>query len=284
MTTVTETVHTHDVEVGEYRLHVHEVGDPKDPTVLWLHGSGPGVSALSNWEPLITSMPGLHHVAPDILGFADSSHPLDAPRGMAAGNELRADVLVGLLDTLGVDRTHLVGNSMGGMISVRMVQRIPDRIDRIVLMGSGGAPSSPTAALRDLATFYKEPTPAAMRSLLTSFMYDTSVFADDIDEIAERRVAVATRPEVRRSHEATFDLTAGPPKPFTEDELAAITNEVLVIHGRDDQVIPFESALYFLKNLPNAQLHILPHAGHWVQIEQVDRFRAEAQVFFGEGR
>jgi 2-hydroxymuconate-semialdehyde hydrolase len=94
-------------------------------------------------------------------------------------------------------------------------------------------------------------------------------------------VKVAIRPEVRRSHQATFDLSGGP-LTYSEAELAGITHEVLVIHGREDQVIPVEAAYYLAAGLPNAQLHILPHAGHRVQIEQADRFAALAGMFFGE--
>jgi 2-hydroxymuconate-semialdehyde hydrolase len=83
---------------------------------------------------------------------------------------------------------------------------------------------------------------------------------------------------VRRSHEATFDLSGGP-LTYSEKELAKITHEILVIHGREDQVIPVDAAYYLAARLPNARLHVLPHAGHWVQIEQACRFAALAGMF-----
>ena len=49
-------------------------------------------------------------------------------------------------------------------------------------------------------------------------------------------------------------------------------------------MIPREASWYLAEHLPNAQLHVLPHAGHWVQIEQVDRFRALAELFLAERR
>lgn len=274
---------TRDIAVGGYSLRVHETGDASAPTILWLHGSGPGVSALSNWERLITSLvPGFHHVAPDVLGFGDSSHPENPPRGITAFTELRADVTLALLDELGLEKVHVVGNSMGGMIALRMLQKAPERFDRVALMGSGGAPGAPTPALMKMVGFYADPTPAAMRDLLTSFMENTALFGDRIDEIAANRVAVATRPEVQRSHLATFDFAGGKPLSFSAQELAAITHEVLVIHGREDHVIPVDASYYMATHLPNAQLHVLPHAGHWVQIEQPERFAAQAEVFFAE--
>jgi 2-hydroxymuconate-semialdehyde hydrolase len=270
------------VDGVSYTLHTHEIGAGADPAIVWLHGSGPGVSAWSNWERLITGLlPGYHHVAPDMVGFGDSTHPENPPRGIRAYAELRAQTLFALLDALGLERVHVVGNSMGGMIALRMLQLRPERFDRVALMGSGGAPSTPTPALIQMVRFYDNPTPAGMKDLLQVFLCDTTVFAGRIDEIAENRVAVAIRPEVERSHKATFDL-GGAPLSFSETELAQITHETLVLHGREDQVIPVTASYYIAASLPNAQLHVLPHAGHWVQIEQAERFAAQAEIFFGE--
>lgn len=183
-----------DVKVGDYSIRVNETGDPSLPAVLWLHGSGPGVSALSNWERLITQlMPGFRNVAPDILGFGESSHPEDPPRGMTAYTELRAEVTAGLLDALDLDRVHVVGNSMGGMITLRMLQKYPGRFGRAVLMGSGGAPEPPTPDLVKMVRFYEDPTPAAMRKLMDNFIFDTSAFGGDLDAIAEDRGRKALR-------------------------------------------------------------------------------------------
>jgi len=273
---------TADVKVGDYSIRVNETGDPSLPAVLWLHGSGPGVSALSNWERLITQlMPGFRNVAPDILGFGESSHPEDPPRGMAAYTELRAEVTAGLLDALGLDRVHVVGNSMGGMITLRMLQKYPGRFGRAVLMGSGGAPEPPTPDLVTMVRFYEDPTPAAMRKLMDNFIFDTAAFGGDLDAIAEDRVRKALRPEVKRSHLATFD-PSGSPLAFPPGQLAAITHEILVMHGREDRMLPVENSYYLARHLPNAQLHVLPHAGHWMQLEQAERFADQAEIFFRE--
>ncbi|NED57731.1 alpha/beta hydrolase, partial [Micromonospora aurantiaca] len=78
------TITTADVPVGGHRFRVHETGDPSREAVLWLHGSGPGATALSNWERVIGDLSGdLHNIAPDIIGFGDSSHP-DPPPPTAA--------------------------------------------------------------------------------------------------------------------------------------------------------------------------------------------------------
>ena len=157
---------TTDVAVGEWTIRTHLAGDPSDPAILWLHGSGPGVSALSNWETLITTMPGYRHIAPDVLGFGDSSHPEDLPLGVAGSAAMRAEAMGGLLDALGVAKTHLVGNSMGGMIALLMLKGRPERFDRVILMGSGGAPMTPTPDLIAMITYDNDPGDHAMRDRL----------------------------------------------------------------------------------------------------------------------
>jgi 2-hydroxymuconate-semialdehyde hydrolase len=276
--TAASTITTSDVAVGEWTIRTHLAGDPAAPAILWLHGSGPGVSALSNWQTLITTMPGYRHIAPDVLGFGDSSHPENLPLGVAASAALRAQVMGRLLDVLGVATTHLVGNSMGGMISLLLLQDQPQRFDRAILMGSGGAPMTPTPDLIAMITYYDHPGDDAMRDLIGRFVFDTSMFGDEIGAIAADRAAVAGRDDVRRSHLRTFS-PQGPPLVFTEEELTGITHEVLLVHGREDRIIPKQASYYLVDALPNAQLHVLPHAGHWVQIEQTDRFRALAQQF-----
>ena len=274
---------TTDVDLGQWVLRTHQEGDPSDPTVLWLHGSGPGASALSNWEGVLTRLPGYHHVAPDLLGFGDSSHPADLPLGVAHAAEERTNALLQLLDVLGIERAHLVGNSMGGMIALLLLSAQPDRFDRAILMGSGGAPMVPTADLIAMMRYYDDPSPESMLALIRAFMVDTSRYGDTIQDIAADRAAYASRPEIRRSHERTFS-SQGPPLVFTPEQLADVHHEILLIHGREDRIIPLAASYHLVQHLPNAQLHVLPHTGHWVQIEQEARFRALATLFLGEAR
>lgn len=277
MTDITTT----DIRVGAWHLHTHQAGDPQDPTVLWLHGSGPGVSARSNWEALITRMPGYRHIAPDLLGFGDSSHPEDLPQGVGASTRLRAQAILQLLDVLGVDRTHVVGNSMGGMVTLLMLQQRPELFDRVILMGSGGAPIPPTPDLMRMVRYYEEPTADAMLDLLERFVYDPSGFGGSIRQIAADRAVFAGRADIQRSHERTFTPEAEPLW-FSGEFLAGITHEVLVVHGREDRIIPVEASYHLAHHLPNAQLHVLPHTGHWVQIEQISRFHELARLFLNE--
>ena len=267
-----------DVKVGAFRFRLNQSGDPQHEAVLWLHGSGPGATGLSNWEGVINELAGdFYNLAPDIIGFGDSTHPDPAPQGLVEFTKLRVDTILRLLDTLDIKRVHLVGNSMGGIISLSLVTQVAERVGKIILMGSGGAPIPLTEELIKLITFYNNPTAEAMAELLTSFVYDPAFFGDKLNEIAATRIPRATREEVRRSHLATFSL--GPPLVFSPKALGAIANPVLVVHGREDRIMPLAVGHYFAAHIPNAELHVFPKTGHWLQIEQPQRFANLSRAF-----
>ncbi|MGI5232203.1 alpha/beta fold hydrolase [Actinoallomurus sp. CA-142502] len=271
--TSTDAVRTSDVPLKDaFSTRVYETGEPGRPAVLLLHGSGPGVSGLSNWREVITTLADRFHcVAPDIIGFGDSTHPDPAPQGFLANAELRVPKLIELLDALGIDKVSLVGNSMGGMYSLRLVQLAPERVDKVVLMGSGGMPGlKPTPDLVKLITFYDDPTREAMADLFRAFVHDVGSFGADIDAIAEQRLTVASRPEVRRSHLGTF--APGPMLTFSPEELAAITHKTLVIQGREDRIVPLEASHYLARHIPAADLYVMAKCGHWSQFEQAALF------------
>lgn len=271
--TVTASVTSRDVAVGDLTFRLHESGTPGPEAIVFLHGSGPGATGLSNWAQIIADLgPRFYCLAPDMIGFGDSSHPDPAPQGMAAFNELRTSALFGLFDALGLERVHLVGNSMGGSIALLATLRAPARIGKVVLMGSGGAPDMPTSpGLRHLREFYANPTADSLRELLRQFVYDLAPLSDRVEQVVAERMSYVVRADIQRSHAASFNMQ--PPRRFFHpEELATVTSDVLVIHGRDDQIIPLEASTYFAAHLPNANLYVLGRCGHWTQIEYPEKF------------
>ncbi len=278
------TVHEVDVHTpdGAVTFHLNESGPAGAPAILWLHGSGPGATGASNWEWMIGELGDRFRcLAPDIVGFGDSTHPDPPPQGLTAFTELRVATLVGLLDTLGIDRVTLVGNSMGGIISLALTLQHPERVERLVLMGAGGAPTGLTPELLQLIMFYENPTTEAMAELMTCFVHDPAFFGGQLDAIAEARMPLASRPDVERSHRATF--APGEPLLFTPEALATIRQPVLVVHGRNDRIIPVAAGEYFAEHLPDARLEIFEETGHWLQLEHPQRFAALLRDFL-EGR
>lgn len=264
--------------IGDLTFHLHESGPAGAETILWLHGSGPGADAISNWEWQLAELGDeFHNIAPDVIGFGRSTHPDPPPHGLKAFTDLRVEALISLLDTLGIDRVTLVGNSMGGIISLSLALAHPERVARLVLMGGGGAPIGLTPELLKLITFYDNPTAEAMAELLSCFVDDPSFFGDDLDKIARHRLPNALRPEVERSHRATF--SGGAPLDFSPEVIAALTMPVLIVHGEGDRLIPIAAGEYYAQHLPNARFERYPRTGHWLMIEQPAKFAAHIREF-----
>ncbi|MFV0461089.1 MAG: alpha/beta fold hydrolase [Actinomycetales bacterium] len=253
------------LHVGEVATNYHDHGD--GPPVLLIHGSGPGVSAWANWRTVLPALSQRFRViAPDILGFGYT----ERPPGTVYGPQAWLDHLLGVLDGLGLERVSLVGNSFGGSLALSLATTAPERVDRLVLMGSVGVPFEITPGLDAVWGF--EPSFEAMRSLLDVFTFDTSSVND---ELARLRLDAATRPGV---HEAYASMFPAPRQrmvdAMTIDQtaVAALPHQTLIVHGRDDQVIPPENSLKLLDLIDNSQLHMFSKCGHWVQIEQGERF------------
>src|SRR5271166_3366918 len=188
-------ISTVDVTLGDVTFHLSTSGEPGSLPVLWLHGSGPGVTALTNWHGALESLSrDFYNIAPDVIGFGDSTHPDPPPQGIAAFTTLRVQTLAALLDHLGIDTVDIIGNSMGGIVGLCLALAHSQRVRRIILMGAGGAPLAPTPGLLSLILFYDNPTVEAMRALLPKFLADPAVFGDQLDRIAAERIPRATRP------------------------------------------------------------------------------------------
>jgi 2-hydroxymuconate-semialdehyde hydrolase len=215
-------------------------------------------------------------IAPDMLGFGYSERP--------ANPDYQRDVWVehaiGVLDALGIEQADLVGNSFGGGIALALAIRYPHRVRRLVLMGSVGV-SFPITDGLDRVWGY-EPSFQTMRSLMDTFAYDRALVTD---ELAELRYQASIRPGFQESFAQMF------PAPrqrwvdglaSNEADIRAVQHETLVIHGREDQVIPLQASLQLAQLIPNAQLHVYGHCGHWTQIEHAGRFARLVEDFLSE--
>jgi pimeloyl-ACP methyl ester carboxylesterase len=203
------------------RTNYLEDGKESDPTVLLVHGSGPGVTSYANWRLVIPSLAeNFHVVAPDMVGFGYS----DRPEGVQYSLDTWADQTVGLMDALGIEKAHLVGNSFGGGIGLRIATKHPDRIDKLVLMGSMGVHFPITEGLDAVWGF--DGTLEDMRRVMGFFAYNPALTTD---ELAEVRFRGATQPGFQESFSSMF------PAPrqrwvesmsVPEDEIRALTNKV----------------------------------------------------------
>ena len=263
------------IVAGGIGTNYHDRGEA--PPVLFIHGSGPGVSAWANWRLAIPALSKSYRViAPDMVGFGFS----DRRAGVSYTVETWVAQAVGLLDALGIAKAHVVGNSFGGAIVLAMAIRHPERVRRLVLMGSVGVPFPISPGLD--AVWGYEPSFDNMRKLLDIFAFDRALVND---ELAELRYRASIRPGFQESFATMFPA----PRQRWVDAMAsreanirALKNETLIVHGRDDRVIALQNSLTLLEWIERSQLHVFSRCGHWVQIEHAVRFARLMSDFFAE--
>jgi len=246
------------------------------PDVVLVHGSGPGVTAYANWRLVIPALAERFHViAPDMVGFGFSERPTDVDYGV----QTWSDQVIGLMDTLGLQKASVVGNSFGGAIALRMAAQHPDRVDKLVLMGSMGVDFPISEGLERVWGY--EPSFENMRKVLDVFAYDRKLVPD---ELAEVRYRASMQPGFQESFAAMF------PTPrqrwvdamrTDDEEIRKLPHQTLIIHGREDQVIPVETSLKLMQLVENGDLHVFSHCGHWVQIERSADFNRIVGDFIG---
>ena len=270
------------------RLHYHEAGTGPagELPVVLLHGGGPGASAWSNFAANLPAFAeGFRTLMIDQPGFGRSDKP------PVAGNyfSFAADAVAGLLTELGLERVHLVGNSLGGGTAVRFALRYPERAGRLVLMGPGGLSlnvfaADPTEGVRRLAEFAAPPGPTTekMAAFLRTLVYDQRLITD---ELVAERFAAASEPAALAAMAAlgaSFFDPATAADGLLWREAHQLRQEVLLIWGREDRVNPLDGALVALKIIRRAQLHVFSRCGHWAQLEKRDEFNRLA-ISFLEG-
>jgi 2-hydroxymuconate-semialdehyde hydrolase len=262
----------HTIDVDGVATHYHDAGTGR--AVLLLHGSGPGVSAWANWRLVIPELAeSLRVIAPDQIGFNQTL----PPAGVRYGRELWTAHALRLMEELGIDSYDVVGNSMGGAIAFSMATAAPERIGRIVAMGTMGIAQELPPGLDEVWGY--EPSPESMRRLIQLFAFDLSIATD---ELVQLRYQASVAPGIQEAFSSMFpaprqcwldDLA------LSDEELVAIRQPVLLVHGWNDRVVPPTSSLALMDVLPDARLHAFGRCGHWVMIEQTKPFNDLVERF-----
>jgi 2-hydroxy-6-oxonona-2,4-dienedioate hydrolase len=267
---ITQAQATRDIQTRDWKLRYYEAGEGY-PLIL-IHGSGPGATGWSNFSGNIDALARHFHVyAIDMPGWGESD-----PCTKETLDHVGATIQ--FMDTLGIEKAALIGNSMGGIIALAVSVDHPDRVSHVITMGPGAHPGpklfsagdGPTEGLKVLQQAYRTPTPEAMQALVSIMVYDKSFATPELCKA--RSDAAMARPE----HLANFlDMMSkgGPVNRWAPlDDLAKSRTPALLIHGRDDRVVPYEHSLILNAYIPNSRLVIFNRCGHWAMIEHADEF------------
>lgn len=263
------------IACGPILTNYHDVGTGSP--VLMLHGSGPGVSAWANWRLALQALqPDFRLLAPDLAGFGYSV----SPAGMVHTRQSWLDQIVRFMDAIGIDQAHVVGNSFGGSMALALAIAHPDRVAKLVLMGSVGVPFELTVGLD--AVWGYQPSVENMQAIMRIFAYDQSLVGD---ALVRMRYEASMRPGIQESYSGMFpaprqrwvDAMA-----HAEADIRALPHPTLLVHGRDDKVIPLSTSTTLLDWIDDSQLHVFGRCGHWTQIEHGARFCSLLREFLNE--
>lgn len=275
MTALTESSTSKFVKINEqgfsdFNIHYNEAGNGE--TVIMLHGGGPGAGGWSNYYrnvgPLVDA--GYRVILKDSPGFNKSDAVVaEEQRGL-----VNARAVKGLMDALGIDRAHLVGNSMGGATALNFAIEYPERIGKLILMGPGGLGPSmfapmPMEGIKLLFKLYAEPSYETLKQMIQVFLYDQSLITEEL--LQGRWEAIQQHPE----HLKNF-LVSSQKAPLSSWDVSARLGEIkaktFIIWGRDDRFVPLDHGLKLIWNIEDARLHVFSKCGHWAQWEHADEF------------
>ena len=248
------------------------------PAIIMLHGGGPGASGVSNYSRNIDALARSYRViVPDMPGYGRSAKYVDQddPFGYLA------DTIRGLLDELGIQTAHLVGNSYGGAAALRLALDTPHRAGRLVLMGPGGIGTTrglPTDGLKSLLSYYggDGPSREKLATFIRTYLVDDGAAVPD--ELIDLRYqasidpAVMANPPLRRPSGPTALRTLWRMDLTRDRRLKHLANPTLILWGRDDKVNRPSGGPLLLNLMPNAELVMTSHTGHWMQWERADLF------------
>ncbi|NIB40331.1 alpha/beta fold hydrolase [Pseudomaricurvus alkylphenolicus] len=253
------------------KLHYTTMGEGFP--VLFLQGSGPGASGWLNfrYNAAFFANNGYDVIIPDLPGFGDSDKPeLDYTL------DFFVEVVLEFADKMDLQQFALVGNSLGGAISVGVALAQPERVSHLILMGCGALEDQPyygqhmegIQAMTKVPLGSPEFTPTYLKEVLKLIVFDPKHITDEL--IEERfRVLKTQKPSVF-TRMSTPNLT---------DRLGDIQCPVLGFWGANDRFCPLSGAEKLVTGCNNAQVITLSKCGHWVMIEHPELFNQRSVEF-----
>ena len=272
MAVLTEENTSKRIKTKNWDIHYHESGQGQ-PLVL-VHGGGPGACGWSNFHPNIPYLSEHFHVfAIDLPGWGKSQSVMYDQRD-------NSGVLAEFIETLGLGKVAIIGNSMGGSSCIRLAYERPELVSHLITLGSSsGTPglfdaAGLTEGVKALEGAYFNPGPESMRKFISTMAFDTRHVTDEF--VAERVKATTDRMD---HVEGWISGHGKPMVRIDQTKLAEIKIPTLHVHGRDDRTVNFTAALHLSRQIPNSRVLIVNRCGHWVQLEHSDEFNRSVTSF-----
>ncbi|MGH2905300.1 MAG: alpha/beta fold hydrolase [Solirubrobacterales bacterium] len=271
--------HTHIATVGQDQIEYVEYGAVDAPPLILIHGLA------ASWQCWLENIPALARdfrvIAIDLPGFGRSKMPRDQ-----ISIPGYARVVAELMDSLGIERASLIGNSMGGQTSLRFALDYPERVERVILVSPAGYSTStlPSAARNAASVFSPAIRPllganreiAARPRLRKRVLYGICAHADQLSpDIVLQLMGFSKKPGFSDALDALLSHD------FRE-ELVNVATPVLIIWGRKDLLIGSGDAHRMAAKIPGSRKMVLNDTAHVAMVERPAWFNATAREFLLE--
>lgn len=251
------------------QLHYAERGNPSGPVVLMLHGLTDSWFSYSRVLPSID--PKYHVYILDQRGHGDS----DKPRGGYSAAEFAVDALA-FMDAKGLKHVMLVGHSMGSFVAQQVAALAPDRVTKLVLIGS--AASIKNDVVKGLQQEVNAFTDSVPEKFLREFQQGTMARPVP-DEFLNSLIKESSKLPAHVFKAVVNDLVAG-----EDAQLRKIKSSTLIIWGDRETVFSRSEQETLLAAIPNARLVVYEGTGHSPNWEVPERVARDLQDFFEEGQ
>lgn len=276
MATQTESATAKPPE-GEYAelsngRKIHYLDHGEGPVVVFLHGSGAGASGHSNFKgnyPYFAQS-GFRVIVPDLIGYGYSDKPDDVEYPLA----FFAENVTLLLAQLGIDEVVLIGNSLGGAISLYIALEQPALVKKMLLMAPGGIEDQPAyAAMPGMKVFFDtfagQPSKENLKRFLSEALVHDQSFVND--ELLDERWYVFQ--QQNRQAVATMQV------PNMTDRLGELEMPVMVMWGLNEKIMPETGINKLAHGIKDVKIVLVSNCGHWVMVEHQDFFNRTTEDF-----
>jgi 2-hydroxy-6-oxonona-2,4-dienedioate hydrolase/4,5:9,10-diseco-3-hydroxy-5,9,17-trioxoandrosta-1(10),2-diene-4-oate hydrolase len=262
------------VQAGAIKVHYHEAGS--GPVLLCIHGGAPGAFGWGNFGRNLEALSRhFRTLIVDLPGYGKSDKPqIKGPR-----TSFYASTFRDMLDALNITKAHVLGMATGGSAALKMAIDYPERIDRLVIISSPGGLSlfQPARPRIDSHNYYAAgPSMERIRANLEQLVYDKTILTEEV--IRERYEASIDPEFMDQAPEGRGGEAGQALEPLWQD-LHKIQAETLIIWGRNNQVVNYDSALFMLNQIPKSRVHVHGNCGLWVPYEKMEEFNSNVTGF-----
>jgi pimeloyl-ACP methyl ester carboxylesterase len=273
MAVISEEATSKFAQAGGLRIHYNEVGSGE--ALICLHGAGPGATSWSNFRTNLDAFSSKYRtILWDMPQYGKSDKVVIPEKRLTYVSGILRD----FMDQEGIAKARFVGNSMGGQVAIKLAIDSPERVEKLVVIGSTPVGQSlfcpmPLEGIKMIGNYYKGDGPSLdkMRALIQTLLFDSSFLTE---EVLQERYASSIDPEVVR-----IMRDSPPGREDLGDQLHKVQCPALIVWGMDDRFGALDIGLLMTRKFQNARMHIFTKCGHWAQVEHADEFNALVMDF-----